>query len=54
MMGKEILSLLACPECKNELIIQEEDLICTNCRRNYPIKDGIPDFGFKDREAFWK
>lgn len=39
----EFLALLACPECKAELrLVGEERLVCTACRRSYPIKDGIP------------
>lgn len=43
---KELLEILACPACKSDVIyLEERDLIaCTNqqCRRKYPIKDGIP------------
>ncbi len=54
MIEKEMLSLLACPECKNELRREKEELICKNCNRIYKIKNGIPIFGFRDDEAFWK
>ncbi len=54
MIDKEILSLLACSECKGELTMEYEGLKCINCKISYPIKEGIPVFGFKDEEIFWK
>jgi ubiquinone/menaquinone biosynthesis C-methylase UbiE/uncharacterized protein YbaR (Trm112 family) len=54
MIEKEMISLLACPDCKKELIMEREELFCKNCKRVYSIKDGIPVFGFRDDEAFWK
>lgn len=54
MIDKKIISLLACPECKNNLIVENDGLNCKKCKKNYPLKDGIPVFGFKDEEAFWK
>ncbi len=54
MIDKEILSLLACPECKGELIVENNEIRCINCKNNYPLKEGIPVFGFKDEEIFWK
>jgi uncharacterized protein len=46
MMGvsKELLDILACPKCKGELRLnQEEDgLICERCRLLYEIRDEIP------------
>jgi uncharacterized protein YbaR (Trm112 family) len=42
-LDPEFLQLLACPECKSELRLKGDDrLVCTQCRRVYPIKDGIP------------
>jgi len=40
----ELLAILACPFHSNAPLIQEDPslLVCTKCRRRFPIKDGIP------------
>ncbi len=40
----ELLEILACPFCKNEikLTADEKGLKCVKCHRVYPIKDDIP------------
>src|SRR5207248_1741121 len=39
----EFLAILACPACKSELILKDDErLVCTACRRSYPIRDGFP------------
>jgi SAM-dependent methyltransferase len=35
-------SLLACPECKGDVNIDEEKIICYKCNNIYPIENGIP------------
>lgn len=42
MIDKELLDILACPLCKESVELKEDKLICTKCKRRYPIKDGIP------------
>jgi len=42
MIDKDLLKILACPVCKNDLELKEEKLVCVSCHRKYPIKDGIP------------
>jgi len=41
---KELLDILACPQCKGEVRLNEEEtgLICDSCRLLYEIRDGIP------------
>ncbi|MBW2560692.1 MAG: Trm112 family protein [Deltaproteobacteria bacterium] len=41
---KELLDILACPQCKGEVRLNEEEtgLICDTCRLLYEIRDGIP------------
>lgn len=51
---REIISLLACPECKNEILLENEKLFCPVCGRKYPLIDGIPVFGFNEDETYWK
>jgi uncharacterized protein YbaR (Trm112 family) len=43
-MDKSLLEILACPECKSNLIYQKsaQELICVACRLAYPIRDEIP------------
>lgn len=44
MLSKELLDILACPECKTPLIYDEPaaKLRCSRCRRAYPVRDGLP------------
>ena len=42
MIDKELLSILACPDCKANVEEKDNKIICTGCKRRYPIKDGIP------------
>jgi len=43
-VNKELLDILVCPECKApvRLTPDEQGLKCPQCRRVYPIRDGIP------------
>lgn len=53
-MKEEIMDILCCPTCKSSLELhidsKENDEIlkgslkCTNCKKAYPIKNGIPNF----------
>jgi len=39
----EFLELLCCPLCKAPLVEKPDSrLVCTACRRSYPIRDGFP------------
>lgn len=38
----ELLAILACPACHGSLDQQGDRLVCQQCRRRYPIEDGIP------------
>lgn len=44
MLDKELLNILACPKCKGDLIMAEDQqgLICEKCNLLYEIKDDIP------------
>jgi len=42
MINEELLKILACPVCKGEVILKDDKIVCPNCLRKYPIKDGIP------------
>ena len=43
-LDKELLDILACPQCKGEIKLTEEGdgLICEECKLKYPIRDDIP------------
>jgi len=42
MIDKKLLDLLACPACKGKVGLEQEKIVCRQCGRKYPIKDGIP------------
>jgi uncharacterized protein YbaR (Trm112 family) len=44
MIDKELLEILACPQCRAKVKLEAETIICTNpqCGLRYPIRDGIP------------
>ena len=39
-----LLELLACPQCRSGLSLQENGTVlrCARCALGYPIRDGIP------------
>lgn len=43
-MDKSLLEILACPECKGNVIYNKtaQELICPVCRLAYPVRDDIP------------
>ncbi len=44
MIPQDLLDILVCPACKKALVLNENppSLKCGECRRVYPIQDGIP------------
>lgn len=42
MIDPKLLEILACPVCKTDVKAQGERLVCVQCGRRYPIRDGIP------------
>jgi hypothetical protein len=44
MIDTKLLDILACPVCKGDIEYdaKNEKIICTECSRRYPVKDGIP------------
>ncbi len=53
-LSKELLDILACPQCKRELVLlpDESGLICQACRLRYPIRDDIPVMLVEEAERF--
>lgn len=43
-LNKELLKLLACPQCKGEVRYEESAsrLACDACRLAFPVRDDIP------------
>lgn len=44
MLAKDLLEMLVCPACKQELDYRQnpESLKCRQCNRVYQVKDGLP------------
>jgi hypothetical protein len=44
MIPQDLLDILVCPVCKKALVLKDEgqSLKCAECRRVYPVRDGIP------------
>ncbi|NLC56889.1 MAG: Trm112 family protein [Armatimonadetes bacterium] len=44
MIDEKLLEILACPACDTRppVRLKEDRLVCTECRRAYPIREGIP------------
>ena len=41
-MNEELLNILACPACKAGVRLEEQRIVCIECGRKYPVRDGIP------------
>jgi uncharacterized protein YbaR (Trm112 family) len=44
MIDKELLDILACPNCRGEVEYHEAEqfIECLKCHYKYPVRDGIP------------
>ncbi|MDP9368243.1 MAG: Trm112 family protein [Chloroflexota bacterium] len=47
-MPAQLMDLLVCPVDKQDLRLENQELICTSCGRRYPIEDGIPNMLVED------
>jgi len=54
MISDDLLDILVCPKCKNEIEYDDENskLTCHNCRLKYDIKDDIPIMLIDEAESF--
>jgi uncharacterized protein YbaR (Trm112 family) len=45
MISEDIIKILCCPQCRNELIYNENEstLNCEACGEAYPIQNNIPN-----------
>ncbi len=41
-MNEELLNVLACPACKADVRLEEQCIVCVECGKRYPVRDGIP------------
>ena len=37
-----LLDLVVCPDCRGELAVAGEELVCGSCGLAYPVRDDIP------------
>jgi len=42
MIDKRLLEILVCPDCKEDVKLKGDRLVCVGCGKRYPIRDGIP------------
>ena len=42
MIDKKLLQILVCPETKSKLILVGNELVSSESKLAYPIRDGIP------------
>ena len=50
-VDKELLEILACPADKAPVKEEGDRLVCTQCGRRYPVRDGIPVMLLDEAEA---
>ena len=50
-MKKEILNILVCPKCKNNVELKNMFLVCKKCNLAYPVIEDIPNMLIEDA---WK
>jgi len=43
VISPELLKILACPVCKREVELKDEELVCVGCGKRYPVVEGIPN-----------
>ncbi|MBN2158893.1 MAG: Trm112 family protein [Spirochaetes bacterium] len=44
MIDTKLIEILACPACRGDIEYnaKEEKIVCIECGRRYPVRDGIP------------
>jgi uncharacterized protein YbaR (Trm112 family) len=42
MIDERLLKILVCPVCKKAVELKNDNLVCVECGRRYPIRNGIP------------
>lgn len=54
MLKPELLEILACPKCKDRVVLEAngEALRCERCRLRYPIREDIPIMLIEEAVSF--
>jgi uncharacterized protein YbaR (Trm112 family) len=54
MLPDKLLEILACPQCKGDLVYDRENskLVCNACRLRYKVEDDIPIMLIDEAERF--
>ncbi len=42
MIDKELLDILACPACKSDVELKGGKIVCKQCGKKYPVRNGVP------------
>ncbi len=52
VISPDLLEILACPACDSrpKVNLENDRLVCVECGRRYPIRDGIPVMLVEDAE----
>jgi uncharacterized protein YbaR (Trm112 family) len=53
VISPDLLEILACPACDSrpKVNLENDRLVCVECGRRYPIRDGIPVMLVEDAEG---
>ncbi len=41
-IDEALLAIIVCPDCRGELALEGDELICQTCGLAYPVRDDIP------------
>jgi uncharacterized protein YbaR (Trm112 family) len=41
-INKELLEILVCPDCRGDVEMKNEFIVCTKCGKRYPVREDIP------------
>jgi uncharacterized protein YbaR (Trm112 family) len=52
VISPDLLEILACPACdtRPKVNLENDKLVCVECGRRYPVRDGIPVMLVEDAE----
>jgi uncharacterized protein len=51
MIDEALLKILACPACRGSVKLEGNKIICADCGKRYPVKDGIPVMLVEESES---
>ncbi len=54
MIKRELLDILACPQCKGPVKFRDDALICEKCMLLYKVKNDIPVMLIEEAESLDK